>query len=140
MRRLLPLLVLFACDPEVPGDTDTESPDPERREAATDGDGYFVTWSPDPAPIPVGDEFTMTVSVYVGTSDETSCTSCAVSVDATMPGHMHGMNQVPVVTAQQDGTHLVEGMLFHMPGAWRVTVTVEDGDAEETAVFDEEVQ
>lgn len=45
-----------------------------------------------------------------------------VAVDATMPAHRHGMNYRPAVTHRADGGYLASGLLFHMPGAWRLTV------------------
>lgn len=40
--------------------------------------------------------------------------------DAGMPEHMHGMNVEPTVTRLDDGSFLVQGMLFHMPGRWEL--------------------
>lgn len=41
-----------------------------------------------------------------------------LSIDADMPEHLHGMNRVPRITRHADGSFLVEGMVFHMPGRW----------------------
>jgi hypothetical protein len=46
-------------------------------------------------------------------------------VDADMPAHRHGMNYRPSVTARGDGRYRADGLLFHMPGRWRVTFEVE---------------
>jgi hypothetical protein len=43
-------------------------------------------------------------------------------VDATMPAHGHGMNYRAEVGPRPGGGYRVEGLLFHMPGAWQVTV------------------
>jgi hypothetical protein len=45
-----------------------------------------------------------------------------VVVDATMPAHRHGMNYRPVVTPGAEGSYRASGLLFHMPGDWRLTV------------------
>ena len=41
-------------------------------------------------------------------------------VDAQMPEHRHGINYRPTVSATGDGRYVAEGLLFHMPGRWRV--------------------
>lgn len=56
-----------------------------------------------------------------------------LSVDADMPEHLHGMNRVPTVTRQQDGSFLVEGMLFHMPGRWDLYFDVHEAAIVERA-------
>lgn len=53
----------------------------------------------------------------------------AVSVDATMPAHQHGMNYEPVVKSLGDGSVEASGLVFHMPGLWRLEVAVRRGDA-----------
>jgi len=42
------------------------------------------------------------------------------SVDALMPAHGHGMNYKASVELQPDGLVEANGMLFHMPGSWRI--------------------
>ncbi|MEN9628582.1 MAG: hypothetical protein RJA10_1809 [Pseudomonadota bacterium] len=44
----------------------------------------------------------------------------ALRVDADMPAHRHGMNYRPTVQALGGGRYRVEGLLFHMAGAWRL--------------------
>ena len=46
-----------------------------------------------------------------------------VEVAAVMPAHRHGMNYEPSVTEIGDGRFAVSGMVFHMPGAWRLDVS-----------------
>ncbi|HYE94008.1 MAG TPA: hypothetical protein VEA38_23455 [Terriglobales bacterium] len=46
-------------------------------------------------------------------------------VDADMPAHRHGMNYRATVAAQAPGRYLAEGLLFHMPGRWRLLFDVE---------------
>lgn len=47
-----------------------------------------------------------------------------LSVDATMPAHKHGMNYAPQLTKTAEDAYMAAGFLFHMPGVWRVTVSV----------------
>lgn len=46
-----------------------------------------------------------------------------INVSAIMPAHQHGMNYHPAITQTGENTFTSKGMLFHMPGAWRITVT-----------------
>ncbi|MEM7299954.1 MAG: hypothetical protein AAF468_02635 [Pseudomonadota bacterium] len=74
---------------------------------------------PDPGSKPVGEQFSLRlIPCDPGTS------LSIPSLDATMPMHGHGMNYRPKITPQSDGSTLAEGMLFHMPGKWRLEVDV----------------
>jgi hypothetical protein len=53
-------------------------------------------------------------------------------VDATMPAHQHGMNYRPTVRPLPDGRWRVDGLLFHMPGAWQLQFDVRAGGRIET--------
>jgi hypothetical protein len=47
-------------------------------------------------------------------------------VSGGMPAHDHGLPTRPRVTnALGGGDYLLEGLRFHMPGAWQVVVTVD---------------
>ncbi|MEO0436891.1 MAG: FixH family protein [Pseudomonadota bacterium] len=48
-----------------------------------------------------------------------------IDVAGGMPAHNHGLPSSPRVTEYLgDGTYLIEGMKFHMPGKWRLVLTV----------------
>ena len=49
------------------------------------------------------------------------------SFDATMPAHKHGMNYKPQLIELDDATIEVKNLLFHMPGIWRMELTVLTG-------------
>lgn len=52
-----------------------------------------------------------------------------VGVDAMMPAHQHGMNYTPTMTRNSLDLFDISGMVFHMPGMWRVTVSAQfDGE------------
>ena len=57
-------------------------------------------------------------------------------VDGRMPEHRHGMNYRPRVSAREDGVHVAEGLLFHMPGHWQLVFDVEHGGRTERLVTD----
>ncbi len=46
----------------------------------------------------------------------------SLEVNADMPAHGHGMNYQTQVVTQGKGKYLVEGLLFHMPGEWRIRI------------------
>lgn len=53
-----------------------------------------------------------------------------------MPGHGHGLPSEPQVTQQlEEGTYLVEGVLFNMFGAWELVVGVYGPAGPDKAVF-----
>jgi hypothetical protein len=85
-----------------------------------------IAWRAEPQPIPIGRHFRLRVL---------ACSTSGVqiqgplAVDAEMPAHRHGMNYRPSVTRGDDGSFAVEGMLFHMPGHWRITFELGGGMA-----------
>lgn len=83
-----------------------------------------AAWMVDGAPIAVGRHFAINVQV---------CPANAVlaRVDATMPEHRHGMNYRPSVKRLGDGRWRVEGLMFHMPGRWKLRLDVQAGGATE---------
>ena len=72
---------------------------------------------PDPAPWAVGRHFSLR-GVVCGPAR-------LLRVDADMPAHRHGMNYQPALQRQDDGRFTAQGLLFHMPGQWRVRLEVE---------------
>lgn len=59
----------------------------------------------------------------------TACDALVLeSFDARMPAHGHGLNYRPHVTAAGPGRYRVEGILFHMPGAWQLVFDLRAGD------------
>lgn len=63
-----------------------------------------------------------------------------VEVDATMPAHQHGMNYAPTVEPLGSNQVAVRGMVFHMPGAWRIAVTAAGEDGPQHYALDVEIQ
>src|SRR5262245_25569362 len=52
----------------------------------------------------------------------------AIVLDAQMPAHGHGMNYRPTVTSTGPGRFRFAGLMLHMPGTWRVTFDLVQGD------------
>ncbi len=115
---------------EETGETDTSAG------AMTDGGTWRVVFETATTPPPVSEETTATVSVFGGEAHDAPATAVAIEVDVSMPAHGHGTNTTPVVTANGDGTFLVEGLLFHMTGDWEAAIAVSEGATAETATFE----
>jgi len=96
----------------------------ETRRATTLEGRFVVWWTPEPDPIPFNQPFKLHVWAARAATPDVPLTDATLEISATMPEHGHGMNRVPRVTPQPDGSHLVEGMLFHMRGRWDLIVNV----------------
>lgn len=60
------------------------------------------------------------------TTDGTAVTGAGIRVEGGMPAHDHGLPTAPQVTAELgDGEYLLEGLRFHMNGAWELYVHIE---------------
>ena len=59
-----------------------------------------------------------------------------ISIDGGMPEHDHGLPSQPQVAHDTGaGDYLVEGMKFHMIGAWTVTITITHGNISDQVTF-----
>jgi hypothetical protein len=109
------------------------------RQTPTENGEFFVTYAPDPDPIPVSELFTLEVGVYESTDRENAIAGADLSIEAQMPTHGHGMTTEPAISEPSDGTYRVEGMKFHMPAdaqnPWTMELTVDDGETTDVARF-----
>ena len=80
------------------------------------GEGHRVAYRLDPSPVPLAAPFALEI-VACGPAGPFPG---PLEVDADMPAHRHGMNYAPRVAPEGEGRFRVEGMLFHMPGDWRI--------------------
>ncbi len=101
---------------------------------------FYVMYSADPAPIPFNELFDLVVMVHDGEDHSQMFMDADIDIEATMPAHEHGMNTEPTVTAQEDGSFLVEGMKFHMRSntpedKWQIHVDVTRDETTERATF-----
>lgn len=63
-------------------------------------------------------------------------TGAAITVAGGMPEHDHGLPTRPRVTAETGpGKYRLEGMRFHMSGAWEVSITIEVDGHTDTVVI-----
>ena len=103
-----------ACGPHLAG--------PARQQA--EGRGWAIAFAPGAWPVPVGRHFALDITVCPPAGVPAPAT---LKVDADMPAHQHGMNYRPTVKALDGGRYSAEGLMFHMPGRWRVSFTVDGG-------------
>ena len=53
-------------------------------------------------------------------------TGARVEFQGGMPLHNHGLPTAPVITGEiEPGLYLLEGMRFHMPGDWEISIHIE---------------
>jgi hypothetical protein len=72
----------------------------------------------------VGEPFSMQVAIC----DDNRATTDELYIDAIMPAHGHGMNYLPDVSASAPGVFQIDGMLFHMPGDWKINIELRDSE------------
>jgi len=96
---------------------------------------YAVYYTSDVDPIEINRIHAWTL--HVETVNGIPVEDAEISVDGGMPAHNHGLPTQPRVTENLgDGDYRVEGLRFHMGGAWQVTFTIESGGEADTVTFD----
>lgn len=130
IRWLAVALLVAGCSPSAP-------PSGGKRLITSNGGAYTVTFEPAPDPIPMNEVFDLRFTVVPKSGPSQGLT---VQVDARMPAHGHGMNRVPKLTAQPDGSYKAEGMLFHMPGHWELYFDIAQAGKTERAQVDVELK
>jgi cytochrome c peroxidase len=88
-----------------------------------------------PSSLAVGSHFTLDIAACA----KAGAIPTQLSVDAQMPDHRHGMNYRPEVKRTGPGRWRAEGLMFHMPGKWRLVFMV-DGErlTHDRVVFSDE--
>lgn len=108
------------------------------RQTMTENGAYFVTYAPDPDPIPVSELFKVKVDVYKSQDMKEMVSDADLQIEARMPTHGHGMNTDPTVE-KKDGGYMIDGMKFHMPSdpdnPWVMEIEVDKGGAADMAKF-----
>lgn len=63
-------------------------------------------------------------------------THAQIAVDGGMPQHGHGLPTRPQITPLPvDGTYLLEGMKFSMPGWWEIKLAIQAGGGSDRVTF-----
>lgn len=81
-----------------------------------ESDGARIMFVPLTLPVPVGRHF----DIHFVVCGVTPRSGAMVAVDADMPAHRHGMNYRTRVEKLPGGVYRAHGLMFHMPGTWRV--------------------
>lgn len=105
-----------------PGPTSSSpaAPTSEPMRLESNDGAYLVIYRTRPAVIPVYEPFDIAVQVFDARRGHVALLDVQLAADAAMPEHRHGMNVVPQVLKNSDGTFTVTGMVFHMPGRWEL--------------------
>ncbi len=88
------------------------------------GKRFHANVVPDPPSIAVGAMFAAEITACDADGNPFDG---EVAIDATMPAHGHGMNTGPEVAKTGPGRFRAEGLMVHMPGAWRIRLQLNDG-------------
>jgi len=119
---------------------DTDLPDDfDDSRTILSNDGVFTaTYAPNPDPPPESVEFSVLITISDPDNSTVTLTGAEVTdVDSTMPSHGgHGMNVVPVVTDNGDGTWTAAPLKYHMPGYWVLHVEADINGETDRADFD----
>lgn len=91
-------------------------------------DGFSVNFSIEPEDIQVGQPFSLVMRIC----ENGKPWSGGLDVDAGMPSHGHGMNYRLEIQAAGGGAYNANGLVFHMPGEWRLSfrLSTENGSLE----------
>lgn len=103
----------FACTPALDGKAQT----------TLQSDRHAVAMRTLPERIAVGKPFTVEIAVCGKAQHAIE----AITVDAHMPDHRHGMNYRPRMVPGLGGRHRAENLLFHMGGKWEILVDIRSG-------------
>jgi hypothetical protein len=129
---LLALLVGSAAATAPPEATVTAAPDATTRWSTKHlfEVGYVST--PSPVPLLQMHSWTLTIADAGGRPVD----GATITVEGGMPAHAHGLPTTPQVKGLGQGRYLVEGLKFHMPGAWVVGFRIKAGVVVDAVKFD----
>ena len=93
-----------------------------------EANGQRIVFATRPWPVAVGRPFALDIAVCAPMGAAPSAAPPRLlRLDADMPAHRHGMNYRPGVTPLGGGRYRAEGLLFHMPGSWRLRFDLDGG-------------
>lgn len=128
-RAFVVVVGLFVVAADVRAAAPSSSPAPVRAtpvagatSAWSDKKLYRVSYASSITPVPLlaGHAWTVTIADVDGRPVD----DARLTVLGGMPAHSHGLPTTPAVRALGGGRYLVEGLKFHMPGAWVVAFRI----------------
>jgi hypothetical protein len=117
LRRVAALVTALLCSSTAGANQVCNPPNDFKPRGWIESTGIFVFYRTFPETIEVGRHFTLEAIVC---SADAATHPTGLRIDAVMPTHRHGMNYRPQVHAKGNGRYVAEGLLFHMPGRWRL--------------------
>lgn len=97
---------------------------------------YLIAFRPEPMRIELNEPFSLLLNVCT----KNDMPAELVAVDAQMPELKHGMNYRPTIVSLGDGRYRVDGMVFHTPGRWELSLDVRAGEESERLSHELEVK
>lgn len=100
-------------------------------------DGVQLAYAPQGGSLPLGRHFAIDIAV---------CAPAGASppelrrVDADMPAHRHGMNYRSTLRTVAPGRYVAQGLMWHMPGRWRLVFDLAAPPGQPPLRFTHEVQ
>jgi len=101
------------------------------------GASHSAALAADPSDIVIGHVFATEITAC--RSDGTPFDG-EITLNATMPAHGHGMNTAAEIVRLGPGRFRAEGLMFHMPGVWRVQLQLSDQATDDDLEADVTVQ
>ena len=73
--------------------------------------------------------------LHIADANGEPVSGASISVQGGMPVHDHGLPTAPRVTSEPEpGTYLLEGLRFHMRGAWELEFTIQAGETRDIVI------
>ncbi|MEE2938889.1 MAG: FixH family protein [Planctomycetota bacterium] len=129
-------------DADASGDADAPThslPGGESFEALSARGTFAVVLEPEGGDVPLNEPFAMRVHVIDSATGEPLEGADAVTLDARMPIHGHGMLRDVELVEREGGGYRAEGLLLHMVGPWEFHVDVQRGPLLERAQVEYEL-
>jgi hypothetical protein len=106
----------------------------ERPPIESNAGSYLVRVRFAPESVPLNEPFNVVAIVLDAATG--APVDAALSADAAMPAHGHGMNTRPVVRPLGLGRYEARGLEFHMPGRWELYLDLTRDGVTERAQMD----
>ena len=99
--------------------------------------GLTLQYRFDPREPAVGQLFSVDIAVC---DSDGKAPMARLKLDAVMPEHGHGMNTLAETSALGPGRFRADGLLFHMPGRWRLIFSLPSTESTERLISEIELR
>ena len=101
---------------------------------ANSSQGYIVKVFSDSNPIVLNRIHEWQLSIE---RDNKPVSEANITLTGGMPNHNHGLPTQPEVTSESEpGLYFFVGILFHLPGLWKIIFNISGNDSEDTATIE----